>query len=94
MRCLKGLRNANIKEEERSSIAILEHALTESLRQIAVNAGQEASVVLNKVMANWKSIFFLTVMRNTAVTGRTFPAACLGERSINGRRRVQRLPHS
>jgi chaperonin GroEL len=50
VRCLKALKNTDARGEEKSGIAILEHALTEPLRQIAKNAGREGSVVLNKVL--------------------------------------------
>ena len=50
VRCLKVLDNAGLKGEEKSGIAILKHALTEPMRQIAKNAGHEGSVVINKVL--------------------------------------------
>lgn len=50
VRCLKALENTSATGEEASGIAILKHALTEPLRQIARNAGKEGSVVLNKVL--------------------------------------------
>jgi chaperonin GroEL len=50
VRCLKALANVKAMGEEKDGIAILTHALTEPLRQIAGNAGQEGYVVLNKVM--------------------------------------------
>ncbi len=50
VRCLKALDNVETTGEERNGVTILKRALTEPLRQIALNAGQEASVVLNKVM--------------------------------------------
>ena len=49
VRCLKSLENTNAKGEERRGVDILRRALSEPLRQIAQNAGQEGSVVLNKV---------------------------------------------
>ncbi len=50
VRCIKALENIKVKGEEKSGVAILKHALSEPLRQIAQNAGYEGSVVLNKVM--------------------------------------------
>ncbi|MFZ5570603.1 MAG: chaperonin GroEL [Thermodesulfobacteriota bacterium] len=50
VRCVKALENVKAKGEEKSGISILKHALTEPLKQIAKNAGQEGSVVLNKVL--------------------------------------------
>jgi chaperonin GroEL len=50
VRCLPALEKIKVKGEEKSGIAILKHAITEPLRQIAVNAGHEGTVVLNKVL--------------------------------------------
>jgi chaperonin GroEL len=50
VRCLSALENVTVKGEEKSGIAILKYALTAPLRQIAKNAGQEGSVVVNKVL--------------------------------------------
>jgi len=50
VRCLKVLENIKVKGEEKSGITILKYALKEPLRLIAENAGQEGSVVLNKVL--------------------------------------------
>jgi chaperonin GroEL len=50
VRCIKALEDTKVKEEEKSGIAILKHALTEPLRLIAQNAGHEGLVVLNKVL--------------------------------------------
>jgi chaperonin GroEL len=50
VRCLKALENMKAKGDEKNGVAILKHALTEPLRQIAQNAGYEGSVVLNKVL--------------------------------------------
>jgi chaperonin GroEL len=49
VRCIKALENVKVKGEEKNGIAILRHAMTEPLRQIAQNAGHEGSVVLSKV---------------------------------------------
>ena len=49
LRCIKALEKINVTEEEQNGITILKRALTEPLRQIAINAGQEGSVVVNKV---------------------------------------------
>jgi chaperonin GroEL len=50
VRCLKALENIKAKGDEKSGLAILKHALSGPLRQIARNAGYEGSVVLNKVL--------------------------------------------
>jgi chaperonin GroEL len=50
VRCMKALEKVKATGEEKDGIAILKHALTEPLRQIARNAGQEGYVVLSKVM--------------------------------------------
>ncbi|GAB6096854.1 chaperonin GroEL [Desulfatiferula olefinivorans] len=50
IRCLKALDKVAAKGEEKSGVTILKHALTEPLRQIAVNAGLEGSVVVNRVL--------------------------------------------
>ena len=50
VRCIKALDTVEAKGEEKNGIAILKRALQEPLRQIAVNAGYEGSVVLNKVL--------------------------------------------
>ena len=50
VRCLKALEKTKVQGEEKNGIDILKQALTEPLRQIVQNAGQEGSVVLNKVL--------------------------------------------
>jgi chaperonin GroEL len=50
VRCLKALDNVAVKGHEKQGIAILRRALTAPLRQIARNADQDGSVVLNKVL--------------------------------------------
>ncbi len=50
VRCLAALENVDVKEEEKNGLSILKRALTEPLRQIAINAGQDGFVVLNKVL--------------------------------------------
>lgn len=50
VRCLGALDKGIAKGEEKSGITILRKALQEPLRQIAENAGQDGSVVLNKVL--------------------------------------------
>jgi len=50
VRCIKGLDTVDAKGEEKNGITILKRALREPLRQIAINAGYEGSVVLNKVL--------------------------------------------
>ena len=49
-RCLAALDNEKVKGEEKSGIAILKKALVAPLKQIAINAGQDGSVVVNKVL--------------------------------------------
>ena len=50
VRCLKVLDELALEGEEQSGISILKHALSEPLRQIAENAGQEGAVVLGNVL--------------------------------------------
>jgi chaperonin GroEL len=50
VRCLGALDKVKAKGDEASGIGILRRAVEEPLRQIAINAGQEGSVVLNKVL--------------------------------------------
>jgi chaperonin GroEL len=50
LRCIAALDKVDAKGEEKSGIKLLRRALQEPLRQIAINAGFEGSVVLNKVM--------------------------------------------
>jgi chaperonin GroEL len=49
VRCIDCLDKVKVTGEEKLGLDILRRALEEPLRQIAVNAGMEASVVLNKV---------------------------------------------
>jgi chaperonin GroEL len=50
LRCFKALENLKLSGDEKNGLNILKRALQEPLRQIAINAGQEGSVVLNKVL--------------------------------------------
>ncbi len=52
IRALKALDDVKIRGEEKISLAILKKALEEPLRQIASNAGQDGSVVVNEVKKN------------------------------------------
>ncbi|HDI59015.1 MAG TPA: chaperonin GroEL [Desulfobacteraceae bacterium] len=49
VRCIDALDKVSAKGDEKMGIDILRRALEEPLRQIAINAGLEGSVVLNKV---------------------------------------------
>ncbi len=49
VRCIDALDKVQAKGEEKVGIQILKRALEEPLRQIAVNAGMEGSVILNQV---------------------------------------------
>jgi len=49
IRCIGALDKTDVKGEEKSGVKLLKRALEEPLRQLALNAGQEGSVVLNKV---------------------------------------------
>jgi len=51
VRCMATLDKVQARGEEKQGVAILRRALQEPLRQLAINAGQEGSVVLNKVLA-------------------------------------------
>jgi chaperonin GroEL len=50
LRCIKDLDDLKVSGDEKSGVRILKRALQEPLRQIAENAGNEGSVVLNKVL--------------------------------------------
>jgi chaperonin GroEL len=50
VRCLGAIDKIKAKGDEASGVNILRRAIEEPLRQIAINAGQEGSVVLNKVI--------------------------------------------
>jgi chaperonin GroEL len=50
LRCIKALDNLKVSGDEKNGVRILKRALLEPLRQIAENAGNEGSVVLNAVM--------------------------------------------
>jgi chaperonin GroEL len=50
IRCIESLDKVKATGEEKSGIKLLRRALQEPLRQLAVNAGMEGSVVVNKVM--------------------------------------------
>jgi len=50
LRCIKALDNLKVSGDEKSGVRLLKRALQEPLRQIAENAGNEGSVVLNKVL--------------------------------------------
>ncbi len=50
VRCIQALEKVDAKGEEKSGVRLLKRALEEPLRQLAVNAGLEGSVVLNKVV--------------------------------------------
>ncbi|CAO0823651.1 chaperonin GroEL [Desulfarculales bacterium] len=49
LRCQKALDKLELKDEESEGVAIIRRALEEPLRQIANNAGEEGSVVVEKV---------------------------------------------
>ena len=49
IRCIGALDKTDVKGEEKSGVKLLKRALAEPLRQLALNAGHEGSVVLNKV---------------------------------------------
>lgn len=51
VRCLKALETVPTEEEEQNGIQVLKRALCEPLRQIVRNAGEEESVILNRVLA-------------------------------------------
>ncbi len=50
LRCMSALEKTDAKGEEKNGVKLLKRALQEPARQLAVNAGLEASVVLNKVL--------------------------------------------
>jgi chaperonin GroEL len=49
VRCSAALDKTDARDEEKSGVVLLKRALEEPLRQLAINAGLEGSVVLNKV---------------------------------------------
>ncbi|HQL24911.1 MAG TPA: TCP-1/cpn60 chaperonin family protein, partial [candidate division Zixibacteria bacterium] len=51
LRCMKALDSLKVTEEEQVGVMIVRKALEEPIRQIASNAGAEASVVVDKVLA-------------------------------------------
>jgi chaperonin GroEL len=50
VRCIPALDKAEVAGEEKNGIELLRRALQEPLRQIAINAGFEGSVVVNQVL--------------------------------------------
>jgi len=52
VRCIKGLDSLKLKGDEQIGANIVRRALEEPLRQIANNAGQEGSIVVQRVMEN------------------------------------------
>jgi chaperonin GroEL len=50
VRCIGALDQMDVKDEEKLGVKLLKRTLQEPLRQIAVNAGLEGAVVLNKVL--------------------------------------------
>jgi chaperonin GroEL len=50
VRCIRILDTVSASEDQKEGINILKRALSAPLRQIAINAGHEGTVVLNKVM--------------------------------------------
>ncbi|MFH2067076.1 MAG: chaperonin GroEL [Pseudomonadota bacterium] len=50
VRCLSALGNLKLEKDEESGVRILKRVLVEPLRQIAINAGLDGSVVLNHVL--------------------------------------------
>jgi len=55
LRCLDALAKVKVSEEEMVGVKIIRKAIEEPLRQIAINAGVDGSVVLNKVLENKSS---------------------------------------
>jgi chaperonin GroEL len=51
VRCIEALDKVRVTGEQKQGVAILRRALEEPLRQIAINAGHEGSVVIDKVKA-------------------------------------------
>jgi chaperonin GroEL len=52
LRCIQSLNNVEVEGEEKIGLDILRRVLEEPLRQIAVNAGKESSVVVDEVKKN------------------------------------------
>ncbi len=49
IRCQAGLEKLEVSDEQRFGVKIIQRAIEEPLRQIAANAGQEGSIVVNEV---------------------------------------------
>ena len=58
VRCIDALDKVDAAGEEMTGVNLLRRALKEPLRQIAINAGMEGSVVLNKVLEGTKDFGF------------------------------------
>jgi len=58
IRCLAGLEKLTLEGEQQFGVNIVRRALEEPLRQIAANAGQEGSIVVNKVAGEKGSFGF------------------------------------
>ena len=52
LRCMKALDNIKVDPDEHVGVMIVRRSLEEPIRQIAENAGAEASVVVDKVITN------------------------------------------
>jgi chaperonin GroEL len=50
IRCIKALEDLTFEGDEQTGVDIVKRAMEEPLRQIAVNAGEEGSIVLRKVL--------------------------------------------
>jgi chaperonin GroEL len=51
LRCISALESLKVPDDQKHGVALLKRALQEPLRQIAENAGDESSVVIDKVLA-------------------------------------------
>ena len=58
LRCINALQNFQVEGEQKFGVEIVKRALEEPLRQIANNAGQEGSIVVNKIMGESGSFGF------------------------------------
>ncbi len=58
LRCLPALENLKLADDEQIGVNIIKKALEEPIRWIAINAGEEASVIVNKIRETSGSMGF------------------------------------
>lgn len=58
LRCIKALDNLKLKGDEKIGVDIVKNSLVQPLKQIAVNAGMEGAIIVEKVKAEKENISF------------------------------------